>query len=420
MKALLQVAKLELLSAVRSKAMAMLAFASVAWMLVLPYIAVDDGTADGAYQMHVRYSLGVVFAVVLVSLSAAAAGTVAKDRDAKRLQLTLVRPVRHSLVALGRIAALSLVGAAVLAAACTILGFQVGAGRTCDHVLRPRLEPPEVAARRMMDESLAKYPDFRAKVAEIGERDVLQYLLQVVRDKYQTVGEGETASWDFAVTDPSAAPLAVRIRITDMFGRLEKAKGVFSYGGLEGRMDHLNKAVVRIPLVAAASGAQGDQPGVLTFRNEGELGVSVYPRRDLVLLAGADGFWWNVARAWIVLSSLVAIAIAMGVFLGASLGRGVAVFCIMAILAASVISPSALEEFPDPLATSRSDRLSLRLTNFSAWFTSPLNAYEPVSALEADECVEWRDVARASGIGFVAYPLAFALLAGFVMRRKVD
>ncbi len=420
MRAFLQIVRLELLAALRSKAVAILALGSVAWMFALPRIAAGDGTADGLYQLQVRYSIGVVFAVVLVSLSAAAAGTLAKDREAKRLQLTMVRPVGYAVVALGRMAALTAVGAAVLAVSCAILAFQVGGGRTCDHVLRPRLEPPEAAARRMFDESMAKYPDFKAKVAEIGEKDVLRYLLQVVNDTYQTVGEGESASWDFAAVDPAATPVSARIRITDVFGRLEKAVGVFAYGGFEGAMDHLNKSLVKVPLATPAADPAAAKPGVLEFRNNGEMGVSIYPRRDLALLVRADSFAWNALRAWLVLTAIVAVAVAMGVFLGASLGRGVAVFCVMAILAASVVSPAALEEYPDPLAATRADRLSLRLTDFSAWITSPLNAYTPVSWLEADECVERRDVARASFAGFAAYPLVLALLAGFAMSRKID
>ena len=45
---------LELASLVRSKTLAMLAVACVAWMYAMPYLVRNDGTADGAREMLVR------------------------------------------------------------------------------------------------------------------------------------------------------------------------------------------------------------------------------------------------------------------------------------------------------------------------------------------------------------------------------
>ena len=112
MRALFEIYRLELLSFARSKAMALLVAFTAAWMVALPLVLHDDGTAEGAFQLHIRYSLGVVFSVIAVSLVAAAAGTLAKDREAKRLQLSMVRPVRHFSIALGRILAVTSCGAA--------------------------------------------------------------------------------------------------------------------------------------------------------------------------------------------------------------------------------------------------------------------------------------------------------------------
>ena len=421
MRAFLQIVRLELVAIARSKAMVLLALASVAWMFILPRIALDDGTAEGAFQMNVRYSLGVVYTLVLVSFSAVAAGTLARDREAKRLQLTMVRPARHMFIALGRIAALTIAAALFLGVSCVALGLRYGRGRTCDHVARPVLESPEVEARRLFDENMRDYPDFRAKVAEIGERDIMKYLVQYVNETYQTISKDERAEWNFPPVGDPDARVSVRIRVTDTFGRLEKPKGVFRFEGREGVFDHVNKTLVRVSLSpAAAAESSAQKPGVLSFSNDGDANVTVYPRRDLVLLIEADGFWWNLFRAWLVMSAVAAVAVSAGVFLGASLGRGVAVFCMMAMLAASVASPAALDEYPDPMAATKADRISLRLTGISAFLTSPLDRHAPVAALEAGECVEWREVSGALASGFFVYPVLFSLLAGLVMRRKLD
>ena len=72
------------------------------------------------------------------------------------------------------------------------------------------------------------------------------------------------------------------------------------------------------------------------------------------------------------------------------------------------------------MAATKADRISLRLTGISAFLTSPLDRHAPVAALEACECVEWREVAGALASGFFVYPVVFSLLAGLVMRRKLD
>lgn len=426
MRAFLQVVWLELLAAVRSRALAALVVATVAWTLVLPRLARGGAGDDGLFALHVRYSLGVAFAAVLVAISAAAAGSLAKDRDAKRLQLSMVRPVRHMAIALGRMVALTLCGSLALALSCAAFALREGGGRTCSHVFRPVLERPEAAAKRLYAEYMEKYPDFRKKVAETGEAEVMRYLVQYVKDTYQTVGPGESASWDFAGVPDDGSALSLRIRVTDMFGRMDKVSGTFRMRGLEGRLDHVNKTLLRIPILAA-EGADAPPrqaaPGPLErldFSNEGSLGVSLHPSRDLALLSEADGFWWNILRAWLVMSSVLSIAVAAGVFFGACLGRSVAVFSIMAMLVASVVSPSVLDDYPDPLAASKADRMSLHVTDFAEKVTSPMNAYSPVSSLEDGDCVEWADVVRSAAAGFLVYPLFFAFLSGFVMRRKLD
>ena len=115
---------LECLSLVRTRTLAMLTVASVAWTYAFPRIAKGDGTAEGLRELAIRFSLGGVFALVVVALLASATGSIARERAAKRLQLTLVRPVRYSVVALGKIAAHVAAGAFVLAVACAVIAAQ--------------------------------------------------------------------------------------------------------------------------------------------------------------------------------------------------------------------------------------------------------------------------------------------------------
>ena len=417
MKAFREIFRLEWRALVRSRAFALMLVASVAWMFAVPHLVKDDGTAAGAFELNVRYSIGVVFALVLVSLASSAAGSLSKEREARRLQLTLVRPVRHFVVALARMFALVSAGAVILGVSSAVLVAQVGGGRACNHVLAPVMESPKAEADRLFDEYMEKYPDFREKVESQGEREVKLYLVQYVKDQLQTVATNATASWRFDLKSvPQDAEMAVRVRVTDLFGRLRHVGGEFSLGGRKGALSHINKTIVRVPL-EGESNSDGEE---LVFRNGGEASVTINPRKDLNLLVRADNFAWNAFRAWLELTSVLSLIVAVAVFLGAALGRSVAVFSVVAMLVVMVVSPSVLEDYPDPTTMNRVDRMSLALTEAAARVTAPFSVYSPVSALESDSCVERAEALEAVGVNVVLLPLVFALLSGLVMSRKSD
>ena len=117
MNSFLRIFFLELTSLVRSKTFALLALASAAWMFVFPYIVKGDGTIEGARELYIRFSLGGVFALLAVSLLAGATASIASERAAKRLDLTMVRPVAFFFIASGKVLAHVAVGAVILAMA---------------------------------------------------------------------------------------------------------------------------------------------------------------------------------------------------------------------------------------------------------------------------------------------------------------
>ena len=417
MKAFFSIVALELKAAFRSKVLYALVAFAVGWVLLLPCVARGDGTDSGAFALRVLYGLGVVFALVLVSFAAAAAGSLSRDRAAKRLQLTMVRPVRHSLIALGRMAALSTSAALVLGVACVALVAREGNSRRCDRVFSPKLEDPAAVAERTYEEYCEKYPDFRRKSEEAGVGNVKNYLMQNARDEYQSVAKGETATWEFP-SAPERGRFSARVMMTDLFGRLDKVDGVFRLGDAAGEMSRLNKTVARVPLATAAGGRESSSGNrVLSFENRGATDVSFQPRRDIRLLAEADGFAWNLLRAWLVMSAVVSMAIAMAMFLGACLSRSVAVFCVCSILAAATVAPTALDQAPDPFTATKVERVSLRLTAFADAATGPLSSYSPITSLSEGECVEPFAVMSSALTGFALYPLIFSLLAGLVMSR---
>ena len=413
MRPLLEIVRLEFRALVRSRALAILAVVSLAWMFAMPVLVKGDGTAEGARMMFVRYSLGGVFAFTLVSLVAAGAGSLAKDRSAKRLQLTAVRPVSPFAVAFGRFIALTASGAAVLALAAVVVLCRTDVSRVCDHVLAPVMESPRAEAERMYAIYMQD-PDTPKAVREAKKSDVVRILEQKAAEHYQTIGTNETAAWTFRMPDrvPGAA---VRLRFTDAYDMREDVFGTFRIGGFSGAVSNVTKSVLAVPL--AGTRGTGSE---LVFRNEGGRPLLLRPRRDIHLLVAADSFAANLFRAWLELVSVLGLAVAFAVFLGAGLGRSASVFTAVTVLVLSVVSPAVVEQCPYEIDTARGDLVGLALTRFAVTATQPMNAVSPLERLSSDECVEWPETVRTLLADLVLLPLAFAFLAAVVMPRKED
>jgi len=407
-----EVFSLEMKSLVRSKALALLSIANVVWMFAFPYVMKGDGTADGAHELCVRYSLGGAFALTLVALLSSATGSLARERARKRLQLTLVRPVSAFSIALGKMAAHVAAGALVLALACGALAVGSDCGRPCNHVLAPVLPSAREEAKLMYDGYL-KDPQTPEAVRKASPQVVLRILEQRAIDHFQVVGTNETATWRFGVS-PETRELSVRMRFTNQYEMRQDVVGTFSTGECWGAVSNITQAVISVPLSAGAPRTE------LTFANQGKTALMLRPRRDIHLLVPADAFGFNLIRSYVVLVAILAFVIAAGVFLSAGLSRPVALFVAVVTLLLGEMSPSVIEQYPNEIETNAADRIGLALTRFAVKVTRPVSSVSPLEPLSKDECVEPLAVGRIVLTDLVALPLALAFVAAFLMPRKPD
>lgn len=416
---------LELTAAVRSKSLLLLLIASVAWMVAAPVLFVGDGTVEGSRALAVHYSLGGVAALLAVSLLASATGSIAGERSAKRLQLTLVRPVHYIVVALAKMAALVSLGALVLAAATAVEACRSDLSRPCRHVLSPNLPTPREEAV-MAYEAFMSNPDTPAAAKRAKKQVVLRLLAQRALDRYETIGTNSVAKWNFKVEEASAQAdgLAVRLRFTNAYDIRQDVRGELLLRIGEslwsGSVSNITQAVVEVPLVRIREGTVCCGTAELTFRNIGGSAVMLRPRRDVNLLSPADGFGWNLIRAYVELVAMLSILVAFGVFLGAGLGRPVALFTAIVALIVSEMSPSVIEQYPDELETDRLDAIGLYITRAAAEATHPISSLVPLEKLSEDACIERREVLRTATANMVFAPLILALLAALAMPRKVE
>ena len=415
MRGFLEVFRLEIAALVRSKTVAMLSVASLVWMFAMPFVVTGDGTMEGERELFVHYSLGGVFLLLIVSLVSSATGTLARERAEKRLQLTMVRPVRYFSIALAKTSALTACGAAVLALAVLVLAVRTDLSRPCNHVLKPIMPSPREEAKAMY-KSFMEDPNTPVQVKSARKSAVLRLLENRAMDNYQTISTNDTATWRFNIAGESAS--AVRIRFTNQFDMRDDVRGIFRIGDREGVASNITQAIVTIPLRKAEPSTEGAD--VLSFENRGKRALMLRPRRDIDLLQAADSFGWNLLRTYLELVSILALTISFGVFLSASLGRPVALFTAIVSLIVSEMSPSVIEQYPDELEKDGVDRVGLMLTRFAAEATRPVSALNPMERLASDACVEGKEVVRVMLFEMLAVPIFLSFLSAIVLPRKQE
>lgn len=416
---------LEATAIIRSKTLAMLSLASVVWMVVFPWIVKSDGTIEGARELYVRFSLGGVFMLLVISLMASATGSIARERAAKRLQLTMVRPVRYFAIALGKIAAHIASGAVVLAIATAILALKADLSRECSHVHSPILPTPREEAEAMykvyMEDSQSP-PELK----NVRKATVIRILTQRARDHYQTIPTNGVACWQFFAADKRegwtqpTTDAKIRFRFTNMHDTRQDIKGTIRWGSLVGEFSSMTRSFVEVPFKEGALENASPDEGEISVRNTGSGPLMLRQRQDVHLLLPADSFGMNLLRAYLELVAILGLVIAFGTFLSAGLGRPVALFVAMVTLTVTEMSPSVIEQYPDQFETNRIDRMGLAIARAAAKITRPVSALSPLETLSRDECVEWDDVLAKLMMCLLVMPCAFAFLAALMMPRKSE
>ena len=418
MRGFLSIFVLEMKSLVRSRTAAAAFAAAALWMAFLPRLLTSDGTVDGARELYVRYSIGAVFAVLVVALGAAAAGSMAKERSANTLQLAAVRPVRRALIALAKTCAVAVTGASVMLLASAILLFRSEPMRPCTRSFSPVLESERAEAEKMYETYMAD-PSTPEEVKKADRRLVVAILERRARDRYESITKGETAKWEFPPLPDGISSAFARLRFSTAFSGRNPMKGKLTFGGVALDVYDCTESDLTIALPASATAAGGR---VMEFLNEGDEPIMLRPRADVNILYSLKGdvFMLNLFLAWVEMSSLLAMAVAFCVFLGACFGRSVAVFSAMAVFFAAVAAPVASEEGPDGIDSGRMDRTAAAISRAVAWTLNPFDAACPVENLSLDRRIPSGEAAGTFAAGAVLFPVAFSLLSAIAIGRRED
>ena len=386
--------------------------------LLLPAIVRSDGTAAGGREVFLRAVPGSVYMVLCVALLACACGLVARARESHRLDLAAVRPVSAGALLFGPLLALVAVAALVLAFNAGLTCAR-GGWTDCRHVYAPELDPPEKAARQMLQEILAN-TNTPQEVRSAPRHRLLSILIGREVDRYESIPPGRDMAWPFP-DEAASVPEGVvaRIRFSTQFNMRASLSGIVTLGPWSAVVSNNTQSVLEIPLSRPPDQGAG-WDAKLKFRNTGKSTVMLRPRRDVEVLTPADSFGMNMLRATCEMLCVVTFLCAFGLFLSTALSRPVAVFTALVALVVTEMAPAVLEQYPETLDLPLSDRIGLWLSRGVAFATSAVSGPQPVSDLATGTCVEWSALGHAALVDAVVAPLVLLSLAAYLVRRRAS
>ena len=386
--------------------------------LLLPAIVRSDGTEAGGREVFLRAVPGSVYMVLCVALLACACGLVARARESHRLALAAVRPVSAGALLFGPLLALVAVAALVLAFNAGLTCAR-GGWTDCRHVYAPELDPPEKAARQMLQEILVN-TNTPQEVRSAPRHRLLSILIGREVDRYESIPPGRDMAWPFP-DEAASVPEGVvaRIRFSTQFNMRASLSGVVTLGPWSAVVSNNTQSVLEIPLSRPPDQGAG-WDAKLKFRNTGKSTVMLRPRRDVEVLTPADSFGMNMLRATCEMLCVVTFLCAFGLFLSTALSRPVAVFTALVALVVTEMAPAVLEQYPETLDLPLSDRIGLWLSRGVAFATSAVSGPQPVSDLATGTCVEWSALGHAALVDAVVAPLVLLSLAAYLVRRRAS
>ena len=386
--------------------------------LLLPAIVRSDGTEAGGREVFLRAVPGSVYMVLCVALLACACGLVARARESHRLALAAVRPVSAGALLFGPLLALVAVAALVLAFNAGLTCAR-GGWTDCRHVYAPELDPPEKAARQMLQEILAN-TNTPQEVRSAPRHRLLSILIGREVDRYESIPPGRDMAWPFP-DEAASVPEGVvaRIRFSTQFNMRASLSGIVTLGPWSAVVSNNTQSVLEIPLSRPPDQGAG-RDAKLKFRNTGKSTVMLRPRRDVEVLTPADSFGMNMLRATCEMLCVVTFLCAFGLFLSTALSRPVAVFTALVALVVTEMAPAVLEQYPETLDLPLSDRIGLWLSRGVAFATSAVSGPQPVSDLATGTCVEWSALGHAALVDAVVAPLVLLSLAAYLVRRRAS
>lgn len=363
MRSIFPIYKLTLRSIFRERVALSMLTLLVLVLILLPTGLETDGTIQGALRMHIRYSLGFSSFLLAAMTLWVSCASIAGDLSSKRLHMLLTKPVSRAALWWGKwLAVVSLATALTLIcglvtglriqhmlhranlspdAKAVVLSQQVTARRPVD----PLTIDLSAEAKALADQQLAA----GAVPAGYPEDMLLAQMTAYLRVNRNAASAGEQINWTFNLAKPLATgtPLQLAYNYDGSAMGVGKVPGTWRIGtpetpaALQIDTDETpyGEKVIPFTVPDALAGATRLE---ITFENRGEDGSRVFfkPDRGVRLFFEAGAFSWNLGRALLLISGMMAILAAIGVSSGAVFSLPVACYVTAVVLMLQAFSGS--------------------------------------------------------------------------------
>ncbi len=443
MRRILSIAILTFRDSVRARLVTALAAVVAVVAIGLPTLLKGDGTAVGVARMTLLYPLGVAFVFLALAAPWTAAASLASDVKGRTLQLVRVKPVRMWQLWCGKWLGLLFLNALLLAgaficvyirlAATGALAFEdVGIAKRHIHPVLPSLDYQiaTMEAHAAASRENAMTPQERRELRATLRRR-LPYAnaalpsggtWQWIFDPGRMPAEGEKVWLHLGLHSDALSQQQPRASI------VLRAEGAEHGSALPGEITDFSARNIDVSLPAPAH--EGTNRLELVIANTGGKDTTqllVQPRKELILLLRAGGLGANMARAYAILLSLLALLLALGLTAGSFFSLPVAVFATTCLIL-SVVSSAYVMTDPDILDPEYAASLTLfqrfqfhlsaGVTRTLAAASAPALAPAPLGHLSDSEWVPAKELLDAVAGNALVLPAILAILSSLHLARK--
>ena len=444
------VARLAVLSAIRSRLFITLIVVLLVTVAGLPLTVRGDGTIEGQIRVALVYTLGLASFILTLATLWASCGAVSQEIQERQIQLIVTKPVHRVAVWLGKWLGLLFMNAVLLvfsgAVVYGLVRWQTrpsavsaeDARKLREEILIGRL-PLEPHARSLDDEAHRRLQQMIAEgvvAREAPHGEAIAEVRRRIQAEDSTVGPGRTRQWVFD-PPPRIAPgtaVALRYRLSSPTRYRTPVSGTWIVGP-PGAAERFSAAVTHEVggvhrLVIPSRFIRGGAPLTVEFANgpQAQSSTAVFDMdRGVELLIDESGFEANLARGLLVVFCRLALVAAIGMTAGSIFSFPVATFIALSLLvSAGLVHVFTVTSFEgcgcgmDEVAgqTTLMQAVGERLIERLSGVVEPVMRMNPLSTLGEGLLVSWGMTVRAVGLMLVLYPALLGGFSGWALRRR--
>lgn len=438
MRSILTIATLTFRESMRSKLVLTLVAAILLITCGMPFILDGDGTQAGLARMMLLYPLSVTFGFLAVNALWVSSSSIAGDVKNRTLQLVRVKPVKMWQLWFGKWIGLLFLFAVVLVIPFFGIHLRLSSGGALDLrsiKIAKELHDPELPSVESQVDEVIKNVCATQEMRPEEIRSLRTELMCQFPYAPISILAGKTWTWHFTL-DGKADDRDLFLRLKLNTDSLSERKPVANCilrklgddKGFNFKIEDFSNREIEIEVPHGSVPSYGEIE--LVIANSGEDGspsIMTQPRQWLHLMRSAGTIEANMARAYFVQLSVLALLLAVGLTAGSFFTLPVAVFTTTCLILTSlvgnyVVSDQSILEpdytTPPPPIVRFQNAASAVVVKSISTLSAPALKPEPITHLSSSELIDDREILRATAGNFIALPALLALISSLYLARK--